>query len=107
ARGRGRPGRRGGGGLGAPAATACSTASVMFLTTVVRKTSQYCDALLQPSWSTQTTETLPPQHLAASAGPRAGPPATGMITSAPCETKLLAIALPLFWSVKDSANVPF
>jgi hypothetical protein len=27
----------------------------MFLTTVVRKTSQYCSALLQPSWSTQMT----------------------------------------------------
>src|SRR5262245_18396808 len=79
----------------------------MFLTTVVRNTSQYCSELLQPSWSTQMIAVLPPRDLATSAVPSPVPPATGMITSAHCETKLLAIALPLFWSVKDSANVPF
>ena len=48
------------------------TASVMFLTTVVRNTAQYCGALMQPSVSTQMHADLAAAGLAAAAGAQAG-----------------------------------
>src|SRR3954453_5969586 len=90
----------------ATAVTYFCTESVRPLVTLARNTSQYCAALTQPSVSTHMTETLPPEALAAAAEPMPVPPATGKITSAPCEMKAWEIDLPLFWSVKDCANVP-
>src|SRR2546421_6042971 len=87
--------------------TVSRTASEMFLTTVDRKTGQYWLALLQPSWSTQTTLYLPPDCCAPAAVPRPVPPATGMITSAPWATNWSDSRRPAFWSTKELANEPF
>ena len=68
---------------------------------------QYCAALTQPSVSTQITETLPPDACAAAAGAEAG--ATGDREDRcrhPAEMNAWVIDLPLFWSVKELANVP-
>src|SRR6266545_2479087 len=86
---------------------AASTASGMFFTTVDRNTEQYCGALLQPSWSTQITEYLPPDCCAPAAVPKPVPPATGMITSAFCAMNWSDSRLPAFWSVNEPANEPF
>ena len=53
------------------------------------------------------TDVLAAGGLGRAAVPRPVPPATGMMTSAPWATNVSVIALPLSWSVKLSAKVPF
>ncbi len=82
------------------------TALARSFTTLLRNT-QYCaGTLTQPSVSTHMTLTLPLVAMAACPAPSPAPPATGKIMSAPCWMNSWLICSPLFWSVKDWANVP-
>src|SRR5262249_42008093 len=78
------------------------TPSLEFLTTVLSMTAQYL-VVSQPSESTQMTEKRP---AAESAVPRPAPPATGRITSAPCEASWSDCCLPLSCLTKSSVNRP-
>ena len=63
--------------------------------------------LSQPSTSTQMTEYLPPEALAAAVVPRPAPPATGMMMSAPWATSASETFLPSSCLAKSLVKEPF
>ena len=82
----------------------------MPLVTLVMKYLQYCAALTQPSTSTHSMLTLPPDASAcctALAAPRPTLPATGKMTSAPSLMNVWVTVWPLVWLVKSPVNSPF
>ena len=67
---------------------------------------QYCEALSQPSVSTQITLTLPPERLRGSARTEAGATRDREDDVRALLDEVWLICLPLFWSVNELANVP-
>src|SRR5262249_9841186 len=78
----------------------------MPLVTEARNTPQSAASEVQPSVSTQMTETAPCEAAAVFAAPAPAPPATGKMMSAPWLTKSSETDLPLLESVKDWLNEP-